>query len=207
MDQDEINIKNVVDTNEDLMKKAEIQPIIDKLVAMKDHLPTYNEMLNAFPGTFEKALDDFQQKYILFKKYPDDPKNKPPFLTSLQNLKQIETSMGDLSDTVQKDTNSLTYLVGLVNSVLHLEKQDNVLLTQESKLSKQGIRESSVMIVDYVDEYKKIRLYLLLLMVATLFLFCFCLYKLYKLASVPADIQKMVKRMNPRPLAEQMFPK
>jgi len=180
LNEEEKKIMMEVKTNEKTIDRSGVEKIIKKLIKTPNHFEiffrTLDNALHRYPG----ILYEFANKYIAYKRYPENNNNKNDFFSILQKMKGMDSLVSQTAINIQEETEKINTLVNAINAILNLEKRNNQLLKRESVEVGQEIYGSHEMIGDFVDDYKRTRLENVLLMVGTIYLFLYVAYQLYK---------------------------
>jgi hypothetical protein len=180
LNDEELKIMQEVKANEKTIDNSGIEKTIQDLINTPNFYDDFDKILKNTLNLYPNMISEFITKYIAYKKYPDNEKNKSDFFSVLQKMKGLDTLVGQTTANIQKETKHINTLVNAINQVLNLEKKDNQLLKKELDMVGQEIYGSHEMIGDFVDDYKRIRLNNILLLVGTIYLFLFVAYQLYK---------------------------
>ena len=68
-------------TNEKTIDKSGVEKIIKKLIQTPNHFEKFFRTLDNALHSYPKILNEFSNKYIAYKKYPDDNNNKNDFFS------------------------------------------------------------------------------------------------------------------------------
>lgn len=180
LNEEEKKIMMEVKTNEKMIDRSGVEKTIKKLIKTPNSYDTFFSTLDNVLHSYPKILNEFSNKYIAYKKYPDNNNNKNDFFSILQKMKGMDTLVAETTTNIQEETEKINTLVNAINQILNLEKRNNQLLKKESEVVVQEIYGSHEMIGDFVDDYKRTRLENVLLMVGTIYLFFYVAYQLYK---------------------------
>jgi len=180
LNEGEIKIMQEVKANEKTVDKSGVEKTIKKLIQTPNYFDSFSQTLNNVLQSYPEILNEFTNKYIAYKKYPDNKNSKNDFFYVLQKMKGMDTLVSQTTTNIQEETDKLNTLVDAINQILNLEKRNNQLLKKEVDIVGQEIYGSHEMIGDFVDDYKRTRLENVLLLVGTIYLFFYVVYQLYK---------------------------
>ena len=154
-----------------------LQKLMDKLASITDNYPTYRDKIMQLMNDFPARLKEYTDSYLLWKRYPENTVYKEPFLSAVQNLNAVNDHIDQASKTVQDDTASIQHTVDIIGKTLSWEKKEGHVLEKREQNTHKDITGSHEMIYDFVDDYKRVRLALVLLMVGVIFLSVYLLYQ------------------------------
>jgi len=180
LNEEETKIMQEVKADDEIIDKSGIEKTIQKLIKTPNHFDTFNKTLNNVLHSYPNILNEFTNKYIAYKKYPDNKNNKSAFFSILQKMKGMDSLVAETTTNIQEETLKINTMVDAINQVLNIEKTESKLLKKELDETEKEIYGSHEMIGDFVDDYKRIRLENVLLLVGTIYLFLFVCYFLYR---------------------------
>lgn len=180
LSEEEIKIMQEVKKDEKWMEKSGIEKVIKKLIDTPNLFDKFNDVINKIEHTHPDILNEFSNKYVLFKKYPENDRYKTDFFVVLQRMNEMDALAREVTTQIQTETQKINTMVDSINGIISVEKKDNRLLKRELQIVDQEIYGSHEMIGDFVDEYKRIRFYNLLMLVGTIYLLVFVCYFIYR---------------------------
>lgn len=113
----------------------------------------YTIKLNEYEETMQSLLNEFKDKYVLFKLYTNDEEIKQNYENILSNIQFVETNMFNMSNDIQININKLNKYLLELNSAISKKKQINKTLKKKLANIENQNNSSSEMFYDYKDIY------------------------------------------------------
>ena len=177
---EELKIMQEVEVGDEKVDKSGIEKKIKLLMNTPERFKEFEKTINNLVLVYGNFLEQFSSQYIAYKKNPDNNTYKSNFFFTINEMKQADASVSQITKSIQEETGKINDLVDSINQVLNIERTDNKLLKKEKKITQEEKYGSKEMIGDFVDDYKRIRLGNILLMTATIYLFLYFCYFMYK---------------------------
>jgi len=113
----------------------------------------YTIKLNEYEETMQSLLNEFKDKYVLFKLYTNDEEIKQNYENILSNIQFVETNMFNMSNDIKININKLNKYLLELNSAISKKKQINKTLKKKLANIENQNNSSSEMFYDYKDIY------------------------------------------------------